>query len=160
MQGMHGCNNRHQAPGTCLLLRACRCNTSLHSQLLTIRCVTWLSQMVTHVPLPAAAAAAPAELLGFNMQYTMFQMQKFAQSRLHDKQTLICACRTLVLISSSSSRATGRELLDVCNSLMQLLGCINDLQDQGQRANVFCTPTRCRQATRVNTQCTWNLDSS
>jgi len=30
--------------------------------------------MLTHVPLPAAAAAAaPAELLGFNMQYTMFQ---------------------------------------------------------------------------------------
>ncbi len=82
----------------------------------------------------------------------MLQMSKLADSMLHDKRTLICACHTLVLISSSSSssssRATGCEFLDVCDSLLQLLGCINDLQDQGKRANVFCTPTRCRQATQ------------
>ncbi len=81
------------------------------------------------------------------MQCTMLQLSDFARSVLHDKQTLICACQTLVLFSSSS-RATGRELLDVGNSLLQFLGCINDLQDQGQRANIFCTPTRCRQATQ------------
>jgi len=65
----------------------------------------------------------------------MLQMSKLARSVLHDKQTLICDCRALVLSSStsssssssSSSRATGRELLDMCNSLLQLLGCINDL---------------------------------
>ena len=91
--------------------------------------------------------------LGINVHYTVFQMPELAHSRLHDSQTLICACRTLVFISSSSSssRATGRKLLEVGNSLMQLLGCINNLQDQGQCANVFCTPTRCRQATRVST---------
>lgn len=97
----------------------------------------------------AFSTAAAAELLGINLQCTMFQMDKLTDSRLHDKQTLISACQTLVLISSigSSSSATGRELLDVCDSLLQLLGCINDLQDQGQRANVFCTPTRCRHVT-------------
>lgn len=72
---------------------------------------------------------AAANLLGINMQCMMLQMSKLAHGVLHDKQTLICACQTLVLISSISrtSRGTGRELLDVCNSLMQFLGCINDL---------------------------------